>query len=172
MGILIISGGQTGADKAGLMAAKKIGFATGGIAPKGYKTELGVDLELKTIYQLEESTNSNYAKRTQLNVQKADCTVVFSENCNSKGTQLTMASCIQYNKPFLLVAPSNTNAISLVTSFLSTQLTYADGIINIAGNRESKAPGLQKEVYNILVEVFAALKKYSITLPIDYKGAI
>jgi len=119
MGILIISGGQTGADKAGLMAAKKVGFATGGIAPKGYKNELGVDLELKTIYQLEESTHFNYAKRTQLNVKKADCTLIFSENSNSKGTQLTMKFCIQFNKPFLLLAPSNSNAICLAKSFLA-----------------------------------------------------
>ena len=159
MEILIISGGQTGADKAGLMAAKQVGFATGGIAPKGYKTELGTDLELKSIYQLEESTHSNYAKRTQLNVQKADCTLIFSENSNSKGTQLTMKFCIQFNKPFLLLAPSNSNAISMVKSFLANQLNNKAAIINIAGNRESKAPGIQKQVYNLLLEVFEALKK-------------
>lgn len=159
MEILIISGGQTGADKAGLMAAKQVGFATGGYAPKGYKTELGADLELKSIYQLEESTHSNYAKRTQLNVQKADCTLIFSENSNSKGTQLTMKLCLQFNKPFLLLAPSNSNVISMVKLFLANQLNNKGIIINIAGNRESKMPGIQDDVYNILLEVFKHLKK-------------
>ena len=50
MAILIISGGQTGADMAGLMAAKKVGFNTGGFAPKGFKTELSSNLMLNLIY--------------------------------------------------------------------------------------------------------------------------
>ncbi|MFN9468419.1 MAG: YpsA SLOG family protein, partial [Pseudanabaena sp.] len=98
---LIISGGQTGADWGGLLAAADLGLATGGLAPKGYRTELGENLELAK-FGLQEADRIEYEVRTVHNVQAADATVIFADRLHSDGTKLTIESCIKYAKPYLI----------------------------------------------------------------------
>jgi len=75
--IVIISGGQTGADQGALEAASLVGFTTGGFIPKGFKTEKGSMPELGEKYKLVESTSPDYIYRTQLNAMSSSLTLWF-----------------------------------------------------------------------------------------------
>lgn len=147
---LVISGGQTGADKAGLVAAYQCGIKTGGYAPSGYRTERGQDLSLASIYGLIEIPSSSYLERTEKNILAADATIIFSTNRSSPGTKATYRSCSKINKPFILLDPDLHDA-SAVRYLLNL---HKPKILNIAGNRESKSPGIFDTVYKILMEVF------------------
>ena len=98
----IISGGQTGADQAGLAVAKRLGVATGGCMPKGWLTEAGPRPDLGATYGLEEAETAAYPERTERNVLAADGTVVFGD-ARSRGSMLTARLCRRHGKPCLMV---------------------------------------------------------------------
>lgn len=145
----VISGGQTGADKGGLLAAYENGIATGGVAPKGWKTEIGPDLTLLSKFNLIESESSDYTVRTLKNVRTSDCTIIFSDK-KSKGSALTENYCRLNNKPFLLIKTEDLNEADYRTVFDFIAGIYTEKgrelFINVAGNRESKSPGIEKRV--------------------------
>lgn len=136
----IISGGQTGADQGGLIGGHLAGLETGGTAPKGYRTENGNDPSLKEL-GLVEHFSSSYPPRTCRNILDSDVTVLFGD-MNSHGSVLTMTKAIKYNKPLLI----NPTAAEL--------RKYTGTTINIAGNRESVSPGIEKRVIDIVREAF------------------
>ena len=94
----VISGGQTGADQAGLAVAKRLGIPTGGFVPKGFLTEAGPRPDLAAEYGLEETDTSAYPERTERNVRPADGTVVFGD-ARSRGSMLTARLCRRHGKP-------------------------------------------------------------------------
>ena len=147
---LVVSGGQTGADKAGLVAAYHCGIKTGGYAPLGYRTERGPDLTLASTYGLTELSTVNYFDRTQKNILAADATIIFSTKRSSPGTRATYRLCSEINKPFILLDPDMHEAYA-VRYFLNL---HKPDILNVAGNRESKSPGIFDRVCQILIEVF------------------
>ena len=135
----IISGGQTGADQAGLRAARQLGLETGGWAPKGWRTEDGPAPWLAD-FGLAEHSSPLYPPRTHANAADADCTIWFG-SITSPGYQCTVAGCAKVNKPCFVMSDDLESA--------QTQLrSYADrfGIINVAGNRASKNPNLAQFV--------------------------
>lgn len=141
----IISGGQTGADMGGLLAARDLGIPTGGVAPKGYRTERGPQPLLKDL-GLTESPYASYQGRTADNVEAADGTVLFG-NLRSPGSALTAKLCKQAGKPWI----ENPTVQELRTFIINEQVQ----VLNVAGNRESKNPGIQAGVREILVEAFS-----------------
>ena len=82
----IISGGQTGVDRAALDAAIKLAIAHGGSIPKGRITEDG---PLPDTYNLKETRSSSYAERTAKNVQDADGTLIISRGQLTGGSEYT-----------------------------------------------------------------------------------
>ena len=96
MKLRIHSGGQTGADLAGLWVAKNMGLPTGGLAPQGYKTQAGDKPSLKDLFGLKAA--GDYRTRTIQNVRDADVTLIFARNWNSPGTVLTKNSCLKLVK--------------------------------------------------------------------------
>ena len=100
----IISGGQTGADKGGLIAAKKAKLKTGGIAPKGFMTEAGKDPSLKSEYGLRENFSDDLKERTLSNLRGAHCTIVFATKPGSRGTKFTIDS-LKKEKRMHTIAP-------------------------------------------------------------------
>ena len=118
----IISGGQTGADMGGLKAALELGLETGGTAPKGYNTEEGRRLILKTKYSL--SQWGNYRDRTFLNIRDSDGTVIFG-NIDSPGSKVTLQGCTHFNKPVIINPPT--------IDFLQFLEKHQIEILNIAG---------------------------------------
>jgi hypothetical protein len=148
---LIISGGQTGADsqsdpfgnRGGLLAARYLGIATGGFAPQGYLTETGVDLMLAEL-GLQETDSPSGEVRTRRNVDLADATVIFADCVDGDGTKLTLELCVALGKPYLLNPDPQ---------FLRGWLRENKfRVLNVAGNRESIAPGLGDRVRVLLLE--------------------
>ncbi|AJF08324.1 hypothetical protein GSUB_17670 (plasmid) [Geoalkalibacter subterraneus] len=148
--MIIISGGQTGADLGALVAAQKAQIPTAGYAPKGFLTEKGPQPVLES-YGLIEAPSANYNDRTLLNVYFSDATLIFARNAQSPGTAKTIEFCDKFEKKYLVVDPSQQGVEEKILDFLGEQDIF---VLNVAGNRESKAPGICREVVGVLTEVF------------------
>ena len=94
----IISGGQTGADRAALDFAMQQNIPYGGWVPKGRKTEDG---HLPDQYHLQEMPTAEYSKRTERNVLVADRTVIVSHGFLTGGSALTREFAKQHDKPWI-----------------------------------------------------------------------
>ncbi len=141
----IISGGQTGADRGGLLAGDLLGLETGGTAPPGFKTENGPDITLKSFGLVEgEPDLKVYPKRTLKNVKDSDGTLLIG-NVNSPGSKLTLKYCNDLEKP-RIINPTPYGLKWWIDK-------YKIEILNVAGNRESKNPGIQKETFTLLYSV-------------------
>ena len=140
----IISGGQTGADRGGLLAGKDLGIKTGGWAPKGYLTENGPDWSLKE-FGLVQHSSPNYPPRTRMNCQDSDFTVIFGD-IKSTGCRLTLSVCREDDIPYLV----NPDAEELREY---ARMLEAE-TVNVAGNRESKSPGIEERVRGIVRDAF------------------
>lgn len=161
----IISGGQTGADQGGLAAGRKLGIPTGGYAPKGWRTEVGSAGVLLGGFGLQEAARGDYPFRTRLNVLWGDATVIFG-NAHERGSALTKHLC-DFNKRPVLVVPMECKhmppcqplrdddvdeAAAAVYRFLKL---HAPSVLNVAGNCESKAPGIFAFTRDVLVLAIA-----------------
>lgn len=142
----IISGAQTGADRAGLEAALTLGLAVGGTVPLGKKTDAGPlpDYEMQ-IYHLRENSSPYYPARTLANVRNSNGTVLFG-NMESPGCRLTMKYCREQKRPYEI----NPTAEEL-RRFVEF---YRIETLNVAGNRERTNPGIFRRVHALLVEAF------------------
>ena len=144
----IISGGQTGADQAGLVAAARLGITTGGVMPRGFRTEDGPRPDLAARYGLTESASPAYAVRTEQNVLATDGTVVFAAR-RSPGSLLTICLCRKHQKPCLEIAQdvSVQDAAERLREWLTA---YGISVLNVAGSRESGALGIGAFVMAVL----------------------
>lgn len=95
----VISGGQVGADIAGLRAARALGIETGGTAPKGYRTLQGRNQELAS-YSLVEHDDWRYPPRTRENVRNSDATIRFATNWSTPGERATLREIRAAQKPY------------------------------------------------------------------------
>lgn len=136
----IISGGQTGADQAGLAAAKELGLETGGWLPKGCVTEEGSRKDLLELYNMKEHPKRGYPPRTERNVLDSDATVIFG-NADSPGCKLTVKYCTLYNKPYLHI-PMNMLIDMAAAKVYGWLLFQKPHVLNVAGNRESTNFGI------------------------------
>jgi hypothetical protein len=147
----IISGGQTGADQAGLFAAKELGLRTGGWAPKGFWTDDGHTPELLQSFGLVECHEFGYDKRTHLNVKTSDATLIFG-NGNSPGSFLTRKLCIQENKTMYYVPWKTGDHVPAIYGFRALILTKPSiKTLNVAGNRERTNPGIFNACRDFLI---------------------
>lgn len=103
--IKVISGGQTGADQGGLVAARKVGVPTGGFAPHGWLTERGPMPKELQAFGLVES-KGGYPERTLQNILASDFTILIADKLD-RGSGLTQNRCEQYGKPCWLVKPDD-----------------------------------------------------------------
>lgn len=143
--LTIISGGQTGADRAGLDWAIARGIPHGGWCPRGRKA---LDGPLPAVYQLKESPSSGYAQRTEWNVRDSDGTVVFTLAPEATGGSLkTVRHAQKLGKPVLRLHPGVPDAPAQLAQFTAE---HRISLLNVAGSRESKEPGLYVWVMAIL----------------------
>jgi hypothetical protein len=114
----IISGGQTGVDRAALDAAMRLGISHGGWIPKGRLTEEG---PLPDVYQLEEMETTGYPERTEQNVIDSDGTLLISRGTPTGGTDYTRKMALKHGKQLLHIdltlQPGPQEAASLITSW-------------------------------------------------------
>jgi hypothetical protein len=148
----IISGGQIGADVAGLRAAKRFGLATGGWIPKGFRTLLGRMPELGREFGVKETDQWQYPPRTAMNVRDSDATMRFATNWNSPGELLTAKECIRQGKDHfdVTIGPDGTTD---TTPEKAAQWAKENGIktLNVAGNAsEAIGPVVEAFVYAML----------------------
>lgn len=144
----IISGGQTGADQAGLFAGKTLGLEVGGTAPPNFMTHEGSNIGLlQGFYRLKEGESDprTYPKRTRKNVEDSDGTVIFG-NWKSPGSRMTKTSCLHMRKPVIINPTSEQLRVWVDDNGIE--------ILNVAGNREHKNPGIYDRVVKILKEAF------------------
>lgn len=139
----IVSGGQTGADQAGLDWAIANKVPHGGWCPKGRKSEDGL---IDTRYNLTETPRSSYLERTEWNVRDSDATLVFtvSEKLDG-GSKRTAEFAQKLEKPFMHCYPRVHP--KYIARFLAKHQVK---ILNIAGKRESSAPGIAQGVADAL----------------------
>lgn len=134
----IISGGQIGADIAGLRAAKKAGVKTGGWAPRTYRTLAGSNYELRDVYGLDEHSEPEYPPRTYLNVLESDGTVRFAYNFTSPGEFCTAKAVRKYNKPcFDVVMYQDHFGWEMIPDYTVFAVWLEDksiSVLNVAGN--------------------------------------
>lgn len=149
--LTMISGGQTGVDRAALDAALKLDVPVDGWCPRGRIAEDGA---LAECYQLRETPSSRYPERTEWNVRDSDGTLLLPYGRLLGGTGLTARLASRYEKPTLridLADPADRrNAASKILAWMSeTGITR----LNVAGPRASSAP----EVYDIARRILLRL---------------
>ena len=144
----IVSGGQTGVDRAALDAAMALGLPVGGWCPKGRRAEDGV---IDPRYPLIETPDEQYAQRTAWNVRDSDGTLVLLFDKPSPGTNVTIEEANTLGKALLLVDLTTHPEEMEVLGWLE-----ANGILvlNAAGPRESEAPGIYEAARAFLDDVF------------------
>jgi len=148
----IISGGQTGVDRAALDFALNNGLNCGGWCPLGRKSEDGIISEK---YPLLETKTSKYSERTKLNVQTSDGTLLIFDKIFDKGSTLTKNLAIEYLKSLFLYDLSANIEISEIKKWMHSNKI---NVLNIAGPRESNSIGIYLKTYKLLSEIFI-LKK-------------
>lgn len=143
----IISGGQTGVDRAALDAAQELSIARGGWCPKGRRAEDGA---IADRYPLVETPLASYSQRTQWNVRDSDATLVLVWGKPSSGTAFTIASARRRKKPCLVVDCSKTGARRLIKVWIAQEHIR---VLNVAGPRESTHPGAYQDAFSLLRKV-------------------
>lgn len=147
----IVSGGQTGADRAALDWAISRGIPHGGWCPKGRKAEDG---PIPAHYALAEMATTDYPTRTEQNVKDSHATVIISTARElSRGSALTERLAAKHGKPCLHIHSGVPTPGILLRSFIQKA-----GIrtLNVAGPRASNEPGVAEFVRSVLDEAFGA----------------
>lgn len=144
----IVSGGQTGADRAALDVALALGLPVGGWCPKGRRAEDGV---IPDRYPLVEIPERDYQVRTRRNVEGSDGTLILNLGALEGGTALTVKLAREVvGKPCRVVALEKGIDPANFRAWLETQWIAA---LNVAGPRESKRPGVYAAAVRCLEEL-------------------
>jgi hypothetical protein len=131
----IISGGQTGVDRAALDVALKHGIDCGGWCPAGRLDEFG---RIPDRYPVRELQAGGFTKRTLQNVKDSDGTVVIYSGQIGGGTEQTVRLCVELRRPHALIDASRIpaeDAANLISDFAHAKKI---GILNVAGPRQSE----------------------------------
>lgn len=172
----IVSGGQTGADRGGLDAALYCGLPHGGWCPKGRKAE---DRVIPPQYQLSEMPSDDYLVRTEANVVDSDATLIFSQGPLEGGSLKTAQYAEKHGKPWFhvnLESCTRMKAIQDIADWFDGKHPTDDGavppkacVLNVAGSRASKVPGIDRQVMIYLVDVISKVNG-TLFYPINDEG--
>lgn len=147
----IVSGGQTGVDRAGLDAAIQHNIPHGGWCPRGRRAEDG---RIDDKYQLVETAGQDYAIRTESNVRDSDGTLILNIGRLEGGTAYTAHIAELLHKPCLIIDISASPDTAEVLGWLKD---YNIQILNIAGPRESKCPGIYDKAVTELTRILSSI---------------
>lgn len=140
----IISGGQTGVDRAALDAAISNGIRHGGWCPRD---RLAEDGEIDNRYLLRETASKDYAVRTRRNVRDSDGTLILNTGRLEGGTALTARVAGVLNKPVLIIDIDRPSQKTRIEEWLDK---HGITVLNVAGPRESKHAGIYDKAYTLL----------------------
>ncbi len=156
----ILSGGQTGIDRAALDVALESGIPIGGHLPRGRKDENG-DVLSDKYTGMQETDSDDVNVRTELNVQNSDATLIFSHGLLFGGSEYTERMARQHGKPCLHVDLEKHDAhqaVLLVKTWLSdTQ----PGVLNVAGPRASDDPAIYSQVKCVLAGALVSDRQWA-----------
>ncbi len=147
----IVSGGQTGADRAALDWARQHGVPHSGWCPKG---RLAADGPLPAHYQLQETESAGYRQRTRLNVRDSDATLILNTGVLDGGTLQTLRFARTLGKPHLVI---QLDELTLDEAAKQVRVWLGEGrfsALNVAGPREEKRPGIYASVIALLDACF------------------
>lgn len=149
----IISGGQTGADRAALDVAIELGMEYGGVIPKGRLAEDGTIDPVKYPNLIELSTAS-YVARTRKNVQDANATLAFTDGILKEGTKRTVEFAKECGKQYLHIDLKKVTSEQAANEIVEWLEKVKPDVLNVAGPRESGFPGIYSKVHEVLKKVF------------------
>jgi hypothetical protein len=143
--VKVISGGQTGADQGGLVAARTLKIETGGTAAKGWLTEDGPKRKLLQSFGLVECEEDGYPARTHKNAADGDVTIWIGRT-DTPGFKCTASGCrkAKRNEPYLIPLEYTDKHLRKCVNYLRNEFE-GNIIVNVAGNRESKTPGIYRK---------------------------
>jgi hypothetical protein len=148
--VRIISGGQTGVDRAALDVAVELGIPCGGWCPRGRKAEDG---RIPDRYPLTETESDRYTERTRRNVKESEATLILTRGPMTGGTGLTFVAARFHHKPVYVVDLSQVarreQFVIGARMFLGM---FRPETLNVAGPRESKCPGIYEQARSFLLE--------------------
>ena len=148
----LVSGGQTGVDRAALDAALELGVPCGGWCPRGRTAEDGT---IPARYPLTETPSGDSSERTRWNVRDSTGTLILSWGEPAEGTLLTVAACRELGKPHLVIDLGDTanrdEAIRTARAWLDANLN--GGVLNVAGPRASTQPAVYERARAFVREV-------------------
>ena len=140
----IVSGGQTGVDRAALDVALELGIPCGGWCPAGRRAEDGV---IPARYPLQETGTSDHAERTRQNVLDSDGTLILNRGEPAGGTALTAELAGRNHRPCRIVQLDGTTDTGDVIEWLREHRIRT---LNVAGPRESQHPGIHEQACGFL----------------------
>ena len=140
----VVSGGQTGVDRAALDVALERGIPCGGWCPKGRRAEDGT---IQPHYPVTETPSLEYAQRTEWNVRDTDGTLILTRGPATGGTALTIEVARRLRKPCLVLDLGEKPSPSALQAWADTSRIMT---LNIAGPRESTAPGIYEQARQFL----------------------
>jgi len=140
----LVSGGQTGVDRAALDAALALGISCGGWCPRGRRAEDG---PIDACYALQETPSADYAQRTEWNVRDSDGTLVLTRGEPRGGTALTLDFARGLGRPTLVLDLARAPDAEAIRDWLRRERIR---VLNVAGPRESVAPGIHEDALGLL----------------------
>ena len=147
----LISGGQTGADRAALDVAIGLGFPHGGWIPKGRLTEAE---PLPAKYRLEEIADTSYTTRTEKNVMESDGTLILSHGSLTGGSDLARNLTISNQKPCLHIDLDDHSDLLAAKKIGSWVANHEIAILYVTGPRASKDPDIYNAARKVLETFF------------------
>lgn len=150
----VISGGQTGADIGGVMAAARFGIKTGGWMPLGFLNQSGPHPEFADKYGFVQHQSAKYPPRTYLNVKESDGTIRIAYNFETSGEVCTLKAIQQYKKPFFDVNLNHAPSFKDVVDWVKR---HNIKVLNIAGNSESSYSGISGDALEYMSAVFVLM---------------
>ena len=144
----IVSGGQTGADRAALDVALSLGLESGGWVPLGRQSEDGTIPDRYP--NLREAESELAAVRTELNVRDSDATVIVSHGVLTGGTALTASLTAKLVKPLLHLDLDRISELNASAELVDWLIRQHPEILNVAGPRESEDPGIYGATRRVL----------------------
>lgn len=145
----IVSGGQTGVDRAALDVAIALGIPHGGWCPRGRRAEDG---QIPECYRLRETDSAEYAERTERNVIDSDATLILCGGQPAGGTLLTLRLAEKHEKPCWVVDFDHPCDPAAIRRWMEKAAVRT---LNIAGPRESQRPGVGAAARAFMMDLFS-----------------
>lgn len=149
----IISGGQTGADRAALDAGIALNFPIGGYCPAGRMAEDGAIGAEYPLIEIE----GGYRQRTKRNVEDSNGTVIFYDGDLHGGTEQTLVFCIKTGRPYKLIDISLVEVDAAAKAIITFIETHNIGILNVAGPRLSRCAAIYDYVKGVVCSVITEM---------------